>query len=84
MAREDRRDNSFMTEAQMEEAARRRRARRRKDHKLKVAFTTIVILCLVAACAAVYAFSWYQETRIFRGRHFSGPVPRSRPDRLMS
>ncbi len=56
MAREDRRDNSFMTEAQMEEAARRRRARRRKDHKLKVAFTTIVILCLVAACAAVYAF----------------------------
>ena len=56
MDKEDYRDNYSMTEAQMEEAARRRRARRKRDHKLKVIFTTIVILCLLAVCAVVYAF----------------------------
>ena len=56
MDKEDYRDNYSMTEAQMEEAARRRRARRKRDHKLKVIFTTIVILCLLAICAVVYAF----------------------------
>ena len=55
MDKEDYRDNYSMTEAQMEEAARRRRARRKRDHKLKVIFTTIVILCLLAICAVVYA-----------------------------
>ena len=55
MDKEDYRDNYSMTEAQMEEAARRRRARRKRDHKLKVVFTTIVILCLLAVCAVVYA-----------------------------
>ena len=55
MDKEDYRDNYSMTEAQMEEAARRRRARRKRDHKLKVIFTTIVILCLLAVCAVVYA-----------------------------
>ena len=55
MDKEDYRDNYSMTEAQMEEAARRRRARRKRDHKLKVVFTTIVILCLLAICAVVYA-----------------------------
>ncbi len=55
MDKDDYRDNYSMTEAQMEEAARRRRARRKRDHKLKVVFTTIVILCLLAVCAVVYA-----------------------------
>ena len=55
MDKEDYRDNYSMTEAQMEEAARRRRARRKRDHKLKVIFTTIVVLCLLAICAVVYA-----------------------------
>ena len=55
MDKEDFRDNYSMTEAQMEEAARRRRARRKRDHKLKVIFTTIVVLCLLAICAVVYA-----------------------------
>ena len=61
MDRDDRRDNSFMSEEEMEEAARRRRARRKKDHQLKVLVTTILILCLLCIAAAVYA--WFLVPR---------------------
>ena len=75
MDRDDYRDNSFMTEEQMEEAARRRRARRRKDHKLKVIFTTIVILCLLAVCAAVYALFLVPRDADLPWPKFLGPRP---------
>ena len=75
MERDDRRDNSFMTEAEMEEAARRRRARRKKDHNLKVVFSTIVILCLLAACAVVYALFLVPRDTDLPWPKFLGPRP---------
>ena len=56
MEKDDRWDDSYISEEEIEEAARRRRARRKKDHRLRVLFSTILILCLLAAAAAVYSF----------------------------